>query len=69
MPVDIAPQHTKANPITKGLAVELAGPIFEPHETVEYRTSSHKVRCKGSPPIVAEPNLSTSMNSWKDRHT
>ena len=26
-------------------------------------------KCKGSPPIMAEPNLSTSMNSWKDRHT
>ena len=76
--VDIAPQHAKANPITKGLVEEHAGPILEPHEAVEYRTSSHNLpcgnlstsidKCKGSSPIKAEPNLSTSIYSWKDRH-
>ena len=60
MPVEIAPQHTKANPITKGLAVERAGPIFEPHETVEYRTSYHNLSCE--PIHMNEPNLGTSID-------
>ena len=45
MPVDIAPQHAKANPIAKGLVEEHTGPILEPHEAVEYRTSSHNISC------------------------
>ena len=45
MPVDIEPPHTKTNLVNRSLAVELAGSIFEPHEAVEYRTSSHNISC------------------------